>query len=128
MKNFSKHQRHRILAGIGSVAVALAGCASIPPPTEQLAVSRAAVSNAVSGGGNEFAPSEMRSAQDKLDRAGQAMVVGDYKNAKWLAEEAQVDAQLAATKARSAKAQQAAAAIQEDINVLRNELDRKTTQ
>jgi len=102
-----------------------AGCASVAPPTEQLAVSKAAVANAVDAGGPEFAPAEMRTAREKLDRANQAMTAKDYEGARSLAEQAQVDAQLAATKARSAKAQKAALAVQEDSRVLREELDRK---
>ncbi len=128
MKNISDQQRFRMISGMGFAALVIAGCASIPPPTEQLAVAKVAVSNATSAGGNEFASGEMRAAHDKLDRAGLAMVSEDYKNARLLAEEAEVDAQLAATKARSAKAQQAAATVQEDSRVLRNELDRRTHQ
>lgn len=126
MKNFSKRQWYRTVSGIGIAAVAMAGCASVPPPTEQIAVSRAAVSAAASAGGNEFASADMRSAQDKLDRAVQAMTTEDYKIARSLAEQAQVDAQLAASKARSAKAQKAAVTVQEDSRVLRKEIDRKS--
>jgi hypothetical protein len=106
--------------------MAMAGCASVPAPTEQLAVSKAAVANAVGAGGTEFAPAEMRTAQEKLDRANQAMAAKDYERARWLAEQAQVDAQLAVAKARSAKAQKAAYALQEDSRVLREELNRKS--
>lgn len=126
MKNTSKHQWYRTMSGLGFAAVVIAGCASVPPPTEQIAVSKAAVSNAASAGGNEFASADMRAAQDKLDRAIQAMTAEDYKNAQSLAEQAQVDAQLAAAKAHSAKAQKAAAAVQEDSHALRKELDRKS--
>jgi len=127
MKNVSKYQWCRAISGIGLAAavMAMAGCASVPAPTEQLAVSKAAVANAVGAGGTEFAPAEMRTAQEKLDRANQAMAAKDYERARWLAEQAQVDAQLAVTKARSAKAQKAAFALQEDNRVLREELDRK---
>ena len=127
MKNVSKYQWCRAISGFGLAAavMAMAGCASVPAPTEQLAVSKAAVANAVGAGGTEFAPAEMRTAQEKLDRANQAMAAKDYERARWLAEQAQVDAQLAVTKARSAKAQKAAFALQEDNRVLREELDRK---
>ena len=127
MKKISKHQWYRMMSGIGFAAVVMiAGCASVPPPTEQIAVSKQAVSNATSAGGNEFAPAEMRAAQDKLDRAIQAMTAEDYKNARLLAEQAQVDAQLAAAKARSAKAQKASTSVQEGSEVLRKEIDRKS--
>jgi hypothetical protein len=126
MKKISKRQWYRTISGFGFAAVVIAGCASVPPPTEQIAVSKQAVANATSAGGNEFASADMRAAQDKLDRAIQAMNAEDYPNARSLAEQAQVDAQLAAVKARSAKAQKAAAAVQEDSRVLRNEIDRKS--
>ena len=126
MKNSSKYQWIRAMSATGLAAAMMAGCASAPPaPTEDLAVAKAAVANAADAGGAEFAPAEMRSARDKMDRANLAMGAKDYDLARSLAEQAQVDAQLATTKARSAKAQKAALAVQEDSRVLREELDRK---
>jgi hypothetical protein len=58
--------------------------------------------------------------------AERAMVDKNYELARTLAEQAQVDAQLAGAMARSAKATKAAEALQEDSRVLRQELDRKT--
>lgn len=128
MKNISKYHRYRTMSGIGFAATLISACATIEPPTEQMAVAKVAVSNANNAGGNEFAPAEMRTAQDKLERATQAMTTKDYKNAQVLAEQAEADAQLALAKARSAKAQKAALTIQEDSRVLRQELDRKNQQ
>src|SRR4051812_2852374 len=92
------------LAGAACAAVILAGCASVPAPTEQMAVSKSAIANAASAGGGEAAPMEMRGAQDKLDRANRAMDRKDYAEARQLAEAAQVDARLAEKKADSMKA------------------------
>lgn len=104
----------------------LAGCTSVPPaPTQQLAVSAAAVEQAVSAGAPELAPAEYRAAREKLDRAHAAMATRDYAQAQMLAEQAQADAQLAITKTRSAKAQKAAASLEEDSRVLREEINRK---
>lgn len=129
MKNFyhlrSYQTIHRIGVTIG-VAIFVAGCASIPAPIEQMAISKAAVSNASSAGGNEFAPLLLKSAMEKMDGAERAMAEKDYARARQLAEEAQVDAQLAGATARSAKARKAADALQEDSRVLREEIDRKT--
>lgn len=108
-----------------TVAVFIAGCAGIPP-TEQMAVSKAAVNNANSAGGNEYAPLPLRSAMEKMDAAEQAMRDKEYELARQLSEQAQVDAQLAAAKARAAKAQKAAAALKEGTKVLRQEIDRNT--
>lgn len=119
MKNVSKY-------AIGLSAALIVGCASVPPPTERIAISKVALDNAVSAGGPEFAPAEMKSARDKLARANVAMAGNDFVNAKWLAEQAQVDADLAASKSRTAQAQKAALAVQEDGRVLQQELDRKS--
>ena len=59
-----------------------------------------------------------------MDAAERAMTAEDYSNARQQAEQAQVDAQLAAATARTSKAQKAAGALQEDNRVLRQELDR----
>jgi hypothetical protein len=108
-----------------AAAVLAAGCSSMKTPaTTDVAVSEAAVGNASSAGGAEFAPVEMRSAREKIALAKQAMADKDYKRADDLANQAQVDAKLAQSKADSAKAQLAANALQDDIRVLRDELNR----
>ena len=135
MMNKLYHLKSHHMGRIGvtvAAAIFMAGCAStpatpvIPAPTEQMAVSRAAVNNASSAGGNEFAPLQLKSAMEKMDAAERAMGEKNYARARLLAEEAQVDAKLAEATARSAKAQKAAAALQEDNRVLRKEIDRKT--
>jgi hypothetical protein len=93
---------------------------------DAVAASNNAVAEASSSGAPELAPLEMGTAQDKLARANQALAEKDYKKAKLLADEALADAQAAQTKTNSIKAQQAAAALQDDIRVLREELSRAT--
>ena len=90
--------------GLTMALVALvAGCASTPAPTEQMAVSRAAISNASSAGADEFAPAQLKSAMEKMDSAERAMTQKDYSRARQLAEQAQVNAQLASATARTAR-------------------------
>jgi len=102
-----------------------AGCSSMKTPaTADVAVSGAAVDTATKAGAAEYAPVELNSARDKLALARQAMDLKDYKNAADLAAQAQADAQLAQSKADDAKAQAAAAAVQDSIRVLREELAR----
>ncbi len=122
----SSHQGYRAIAAIGVLAVVMAGCASVPKPTEQFAVTQSAITNAVRAGGPEYAPVEMKSTQDKMDQANRAVAKEDYENARRLAEEAQVDARLAEKKAESAKARKAAVAMSDDIRVLREEINRKS--
>ena len=116
---------HRIGVTV-AVAIFMAGCTSTPAPTEQMAISRAAVSNASSAGGDEFAPLQLKSAMEKMDGAERAMSDNDYVRARQLAEQAQVDAQLAEATARSAKEQKSADALQESNRVLREEIERNT--
>jgi hypothetical protein len=109
----------------GAAAVLTVGCSSLKTPTTaSVAVSAAAVENASGAGGAEFAPVEMNSAREKMALANKAMAAKNYKLAGEFAVQAQADAKLAQSKANSAKAQTAANALQDDIRVLREELDR----
>ena len=103
----------------------IAACASIPPPKAELAVAEAAVVNATNAGALQWAPAELRTAQDKLARAQSAMNAKENGKALSLAYEASADAQLAAAAARAAKAQRTADEVQEANRVLREELNRK---
>jgi hypothetical protein len=116
---------HSLPAIVGLAVLLLAGCASEKTPaTADVAVSRAAVDSATSSGAPELAPAEMNSARDKMMRANQALAAKDYATARDLATQAQADARLAQSKANSAKATAAADALQDNIRVLREELDR----
>jgi len=129
MKNTYPPKSNQVMLRIGmavSAVVFMAGCASTSAPTEQMAVSRAAVSNALAAGGNQFAPVQFKAASDKLAAAERAMADKDYELALRLAEQAEVDARLAAEMARSTKAQRAADALQDDIRVLRQEIERQS--
>jgi len=109
----------------GAAALLMLGCSSLKTPaTADVAVSKAAVDNAASAGAAQLAPVEMTAARDKLALANKAMAVKDYKLARDMAAQAQADAKLAQSKANSAKAQAAADALQDDIRVLREELER----
>jgi hypothetical protein len=105
--------------------VGLVGCASDKTPaTADVAVSREAVAAATSAGAADLAPVEMQSAREKLMRANQALAAKDYKTAQDLATQAQADAQLAQSKANSAKATTAADELQQNIRLLREEVAR----
>ena len=129
MENFYHLRLHQLIKRIGIIVATtalIAGCATTPAPTEEMAISRAAISNANNAGADEFAPAQLKSAMEKMDSAERAMAQKDYSRARQLAELAQVDAQLASATARTAKAQKAADTVLEDRRVLGEELDRKT--
>lgn len=128
LKTFNGMKLHPMMRMAGALvcsAIFLSGCESIPAPTEQLATSKAAVDNALSAGGNELAPLQLKSAVDKMEAAERAMGDKNYVLARQFAEEAQIDAKLAEAMARTNKAQKAAEALQESSRVLRQEIDRQ---
>lgn len=119
------NSRRWLTAMFGAAALLAVGCSSLKTPaTADVAVSKAAVDNAAGAGGVQYAPVEMTAARDKMALANKAMADKDYRLARDLAAQAQADAKLAQSKANSAKAQAAADALQDDIRVLREELER----
>lgn len=119
--------RLRALSGVTLcvLALTLAGCASTPPPTAELAVAEAALAHAVAAGSVEMAPTEMSMARDKMRRAQIAMGSRDHDIALQLAQQATVDAQLAEAKTESAKARKSAEALKEAARALREEMARQ---
>jgi hypothetical protein len=109
-----------------AMVLTLAACASSQkaPATADVAVSKNAVENAVSAGAADLAPAEINLARDKMMRANAALAAKDYALARDLATQAQADAKLAQSKATSSKATAAAAALDADLRVLREEVDR----
>ena len=128
MPNLRAAHLHPFIRNLGVISIAvvvMAGCASTPAPTQQIALANTAITSANSDGGNEFAPTQLKSAIDKLAAAQRAMGEKDYALAKQLAEQAQVDAQLASAIATSTKAKKAADALQDSSRVLRQEINRQ---
>jgi hypothetical protein len=102
----------------------LAGCATTPPPTEDLALGRAAVAEAVSAGAPQYAPDDLRRAEHALDRANEALARGYHHDARRFAQDAEADAKLAAATARSRKAERALDEVQTSVEALREEAQR----
>jgi hypothetical protein len=104
---------------LSAVAALAAGCAIHPPPHAQLAASARTIDLAIAAEAAERAPKELEAAQEKLGLAGRWVAARDYQPARWLAEQAEVDAELARMKAASLKAQAEAARAAEDLRALR---------
>ena len=109
----STARREALLLSAGLILSAslIAGCASYPAPTEELAAARAALDEALIAGADGFPARELPLARDKIALGERWITAGDYEPARWLAEQAQVDAELAAMKAASARARKTAAAL-----------------
>jgi hypothetical protein len=123
--------RQQLSTGIAGIVcsatlLVLSGCTSSQkaPATADVAVSKNAVENAVTAGAADAAPAEVNAARAKMLAANQALAAKDYKLARELAVQAQADAKLAQSKATSAKAAAATDLLNEDLRVLREEVDR----
>ena len=122
-----------IRAGLRATALAapmlaLAACASTPVYDLQLAAAESAVSNANTDSTQLDAGAELRVATDKLSRAKEAADKRQAVLALQLAQQAELDAQLAVLTARSARALRAAQVSEVAARVLREEIERVGTR
>lgn len=108
--------------------VALGGCASTPAPIEKMAVAEAAIQTASTTSTSEGAPGELQIATAKLVSARQAMADENYERAGQLAEQAELDAQVAVLHAQSARARTSAQESQDAARALHDEINRKTVR
>ncbi len=108
-------------AACSAVTLALAACASGPIPSEKIAVASQSVQRAEQAGATEFAPVEMATARDKLQRAQKAAADHDALPAERLAEQANVDAQLAEATAQEHRSHKAEMELEASLQALRQE-------
>jgi hypothetical protein len=128
MKTITK-AKTSLTAGVMILGLAsLVACSSTPPPNSDIAVAKTALTSAVAAGGAEFAPVELKTAQDKLDRAEKMVADKDndkYPEARRLAVEAGVDAKAAETKALAAKSEKSLQETQDGQRALQEEMQRQ---
>lgn len=110
--------------GAIGLACALAACATLPPPTEELAAARAAIKSAEVANAATSAPIELTQAREKLTAAQLAVRDDESVRARRLAEEAQVDAQLAQAKASTARTREGLSQAEAALRALREEANR----
>ncbi len=103
-----------------------AGCATTPVPNEKIAVAKDSVQRAERSGAPELAPVEMAEARDKLNRAEKAAADRDLQPATDLAEQANIDAQLAEATAQQKTSHKAAMELDASLQALRQESLRST--
>lgn len=111
-----------------AVLLLLSGCASTGPSIadvdQHLTRASTAVSEAEEVGAEQHAPLALSTAHEKMREAQEAKAEGDNDTALLLAEEAQVDAELAEMRALSMKAELAVKELRESIRTLREEIER----
>jgi hypothetical protein len=106
------------------LTLAVAGCAGSKLPPPDFSGPRSTIAEADQAGASESAPLLLRNARQKLQQAETAAADGDMERAQFLADEAAVDAELAAATARAANAQTAVDELRESVRVLREEIER----
>lgn len=117
--------RRTVLAAlVAGGSALLVGCAG-NPPTEQFAVTNTVVKSAVSAGGPQYAPVEMKNAQDKLAQAENLLREERYDEARRIAEQAEWDARVAERKALASKAQKTLDDAQKGVQQIREEGSRQ---
>lgn len=121
------------LAGIRNglwctLAFAIVACASAPLPTEKLEIARNAIARAEQAQAAQFAQLELGQARGKLAAAQTAIDKRDAEAASRMADQADVDAQLAESTARAKQEEQRADDLDASLRDLRAQtLKRKPT-
>jgi predicted component of type VI protein secretion system len=116
--------KYRTATVVLMAAMILAACSSIPPPTAQMAVAESAIQRANTADTRTGAPGELQIAIAKLTSARAAFERKDYLLAGQLAQQTQVDAELAEALAQARTADVAAQETQAAARALRDELNR----
>jgi hypothetical protein len=105
------------------IAFALGGCATTPPPDPRiLDNARAAIDQAEAAGANEYAPLELRFAEERLSAARFELERNKVTEARRLADEAEIEAQLALARTQAALTRADLAQRQRDLEQLKADL------
>jgi hypothetical protein len=83
-----------------ALTLALAGCATVPPPNDSMNLAQNMLQAARDAGAADYAPVDLGFAQDKFQLAQAAMAERKFADAADLAEESSADAELAGAKAK----------------------------
>jgi len=103
------------------LAFGIVACASAPVPVDKLAVAKNSVERAEQAQAAQFAQVELNTARSKLAAAQAAADKRDADVAARLADQAEVDAQLAEFTARAKQQQQLVNEMDASLRDLRNE-------
>jgi hypothetical protein len=115
------HTRLTTTAAVAAIVFGVGACVATPPPNEKIAVAQASVQRAEQSGAQELAPVELSAARDKLQRAERAAAGNEAEPATMLAEQANVDAQLAEATAQEHRSHEAVVQLDASLQALRQE-------
>ena len=117
--------KHGIVTGVAlMVAMTFGGCMnSEQKPDSALSQAGTVVDQADRAGTRTYAAFDLNNAHSKLKKAKEEMKNGDYKEARYLAKEAKVDAELAIAKTQTAKTKESETQLKQSMQSLQNEID-----
>lgn len=104
------------------IVLALTACASLPPPTAELAAAQRSVARASEADADQYAPTEIAEARALLERAQAAMAAGRERDARDAALSASALGDLAHARSREAVANTELAQRRAQISRLREQL------
>lgn len=107
---------------VAALLVLLAACATTPPDPRLLDNAEQAIESAREAGAEEYAPLELRFAEERLDAARFQFENDQQAPARRLADEAEIEAQLALARTRAARARADLAQRQRELESLRQDL------
>lgn len=111
------------LHGVSLVLVlALAGCASLPPPTAELSAAQQAVARADAADAQQYATQDLERARTALSRAQAAMAEGRERDARALAGLSEASADLASALSAQAQAESTLAQRRAEVAALHQRL------
>lgn len=112
---------------LGTSLLLLAACASKPlPPTQEISAAEQSLTDAEQARVAEYALPEMQRAREQLSDSRAAVLKEDMVTAKRLAQQASMNIKLAAAKAELAKAEEVNNDMTKNIDVLKEEMQRKS--
>lgn len=115
------------LLALGTSLLLLAACASKPlPPTQEISAAEQSLTDAEQARVAEYSLPEMQEAREQLSASRAAVLKEDMVLAKRLAQQASMNIKLAAAKAELAKAEEVNTDMTKNIDVLKEEMQRKT--
>lgn len=113
--------RTAVVLGLSATIAACAGPG--PKPDSELQTAQAAVQRAEASDAREFNPVLLNDARNKIADAEQLMEGEDYREARRLLEQAELDARLAGARSETDKAEQAVEEVNDSIDKLRQRLN-----
>lgn len=111
----------RWLVALGLIFI-IAACATTPPDPSILQNAQTAINRAETAGGNDHAPLELRLAARRLALAQEELDGGNIKGARHLADQAEIEAQLALARTRAALMRLDLEAKRQEYEALKAEL------